>query len=133
MTGAAFGRRASGEEKIVLLFMEPRELEKRLVPGGRCICGRIGWDRILADQPNVCILTQREGALFSAPIPLSGTSVAVETKFLSKPIVAGPGTACTETYLIARHFQRHAALTTLYFPRIVPSRWKLFSTIARNL
>src|SRR5690606_32725248 len=32
------------------------------------------------------------------------TSAAVETKFLSKPIVAGPGTACTETYLVAGHF-----------------------------
>src|SRR5262249_22557390 len=27
-----------------------------------------------------------------------GTSAAVETKFLSKPIIAEPGTACTETY-----------------------------------
>ncbi len=36
---------------------------------------------------------------------VQGTSAAVETKFLSKPIVAEPGTACTETYLIAGHFQ----------------------------
>lgn len=28
---------------------------------------------------------------------VQGTSAAVETKFLSKPIIAGPGTACTET------------------------------------
>jgi site-specific DNA-methyltransferase (adenine-specific) len=35
---------------------------------------------------------------------VQGTSAAVETKFLSKPIVAGPGTACTETYLVAGHF-----------------------------
>ncbi|PIY05432.1 MAG: restriction endonuclease, partial [Gallionellales bacterium CG_4_10_14_3_um_filter_54_96] len=27
-----------------------------------------------------------------------------ETKFLSKPIIAEPGTACTETYLVAGHF-----------------------------
>ncbi len=32
------------------------------------------------------------------------TSAAVETKFLSKPIIAEPGTACTETYLVAGHF-----------------------------
>ena len=32
------------------------------------------------------------------------TSAAVETKFLSKPIIAGPGTACTESYLVAGHF-----------------------------
>lgn len=36
---------------------------------------------------------------------IQGTSAAVETKFLSKPIVAEPGTACTETYLVAGHFQ----------------------------
>lgn len=35
---------------------------------------------------------------------VQGTSAAVETKFLSKPIMASPGTACTETYLVAGHF-----------------------------
>lgn len=35
---------------------------------------------------------------------VQGTSAAVETKFLSKPIIAGPGTACTETYVIAGAF-----------------------------
>ena len=35
---------------------------------------------------------------------VQGTSAAVETKFLSRPIVAEPGSACTETYLIAGHF-----------------------------
>jgi len=37
---------------------------------------------------------------------VQGTSAAVETKFLSKPIIAGPGTACTETYLVAGRFDR---------------------------
>jgi|GEM_PF-6967360 len=32
------------------------------------------------------------------------TSTAVETKFLSKPIIAELGTACTETYLVAGNF-----------------------------
>lgn len=36
---------------------------------------------------------------------VQGTSAAVETKFLSRPIVAGPGTACTETYLVAGRFE----------------------------
>jgi site-specific DNA-methyltransferase (adenine-specific) len=36
---------------------------------------------------------------------VQGTSAAVETKFLSKPIVAGPGTACTESYLVAGRFK----------------------------
>ncbi|MCE2660321.1 MAG: Eco57I restriction-modification methylase domain-containing protein [Rubrivivax sp.] len=35
---------------------------------------------------------------------VQGTSAAVETKFLSRPIIAGPGSACTETYLVAGHF-----------------------------
>lgn len=37
---------------------------------------------------------------------VQGTSAAVETKFLSKPIIAEPGTACTETYLVAGVFDR---------------------------
>ena len=42
---------------------------------------------------------------------VQGTSAAVETKFLSKPIVAGPGTACTESYVVAGLFdtEREAA------------------------
>ncbi|SMC62731.1 Eco57I restriction-modification methylase domain-containing protein [Janibacter indicus] len=35
---------------------------------------------------------------------VQGTSAAVETMFLSRPIVAGPDTACTETYLVAGRF-----------------------------
>ncbi|MCB9967828.1 MAG: Eco57I restriction-modification methylase domain-containing protein [Geminicoccaceae bacterium] len=40
---------------------------------------------------------------------VQGTSAAVETKFLSKPIIAEPGTACTETYLVAGHLDNEAA------------------------
>jgi site-specific DNA-methyltransferase (adenine-specific) len=40
---------------------------------------------------------------------VQGTSAAVETKFLSRPIIAEPGTACTETYLVAGHFDNEAA------------------------
>lgn len=40
---------------------------------------------------------------------VQGTSAAVETKFLSKPIIAEPGTACTETYLVAGHFDNEVA------------------------
>lgn len=35
---------------------------------------------------------------------VQGTSAAVETKFLSNPIISGPGEACTETYVVAGHF-----------------------------
>ncbi len=40
---------------------------------------------------------------------VQGTSAAVETKFLSKPIIAPPGTACTETYLVAGRFEDEAS------------------------
>lgn len=40
---------------------------------------------------------------------VQGTSAAVETKFLSKPIVAPPGSACTETYLVAGRFPDKAS------------------------
>ena len=42
---------------------------------------------------------------------VQGTSAAVETKFLSKPIVAEPGTACTESYLVAGRFESEAETT----------------------
>jgi hypothetical protein len=42
---------------------------------------------------------------------IQGTSAAVETKFLSKPIIAEPGTACTETYLVAGHFDSESEAT----------------------
>jgi len=35
---------------------------------------------------------------------VQGTSAAVETKFLSKPLVTEPGTACTESYVVAGLF-----------------------------
>ena len=35
---------------------------------------------------------------------VQGTSAAVETKFLSRPIIAGPGEACSETYVVAGRF-----------------------------
>lgn len=58
---------------------------------------------------------------------VQGTSAAVETKFLSEPIVAGPGTACSETYLVAGHFesedeaQRLAAYLRTRFVRFLVS------------
>jgi site-specific DNA-methyltransferase (adenine-specific) len=42
---------------------------------------------------------------------VQGTSAAVETKFLSRPIVAEPGTACTETYLVAGYFDTQTEAT----------------------
>lgn len=39
---------------------------------------------------------------------VQGTSAAIETKFLSKPIIAEPGTACTESYVVAGLFDTEA-------------------------
>ena len=44
---------------------------------------------------------------------VQGTSAAVETKFLSDPILAGPKTACTETYLVAGHFKTQSEARNL--------------------
>jgi len=58
---------------------------------------------------------------------VQGTSAAVETKFLSKPIIAGPGTACTETYLVAGKFKteleakRYAMYLSTRFVRFLVS------------
>lgn len=58
---------------------------------------------------------------------VQGTSAAVETKFLSNPIIAGPDTACTETYLVAGRFptekqaRRYAAYLRTRFVRFLVS------------
>jgi hypothetical protein len=61
---------------------------------------RVGWI-----ERNVIVVNperiDRWKVLMTA---VQGTSAAIETKFLSKPIIAEPGTACTETYLVAGHF-----------------------------
>ena len=61
---------------------------------------RIGWIA-RNDIPNNPEWIDEWKVLMTA---VQGTSAAVETKFLSKPIIAEPGTACTETYLVAGHF-----------------------------
>jgi len=58
---------------------------------------------------------------------VQGTSAAVETRFLSNPIIAGPGEACTETYLVAGRFdneksaRRYAAYLRSRFVRFLVS------------
>ena len=36
---------------------------------------------------------------------VQGTSAAIERRFLSRPIIAGPGIACSETYIVAGRFE----------------------------
>lgn len=70
---------------------------------------------------------------------VQGTSAAVETKFLSKPIIAGPGTACTETYLVAGKFDaeeeavRYAAYLRTRFVRFLVSLRKSTQHATRDV
>lgn len=70
---------------------------------------------------------------------VQGTSAAIETKFLSKPIVAGPGTACTESYLVAGRFKsesqanRYALYLRTRFVRFLVSLRKSTQDAPRNV
>ena len=61
---------------------------------------------------------------------LSDLSAAVETKFLSKPIVAEPGTACTETYVVAGHFVAEGEASN--FAKYLRSRFVRFLVSLRK-
>jgi len=58
---------------------------------------------------------------------IQGTSAAVETMFLRRPIIAGPGEACSETYLVAGRFasklqaERYATYLRTRFVRFLVS------------
>ena len=70
---------------------------------------------------------------------VQGTSAAVETMFLSRPILAGPGEACTETYLVAGRFDaegeaaRYAAYLRTRFVRFFVSLRKPTQDAARGV
>lgn len=61
---------------------------------------------------------------------VQGTSAAVETKFLSKPIIAEPGAACTETYLVAGHFDNEA--TAANYAKYLRTRFVRFLVSLRK-
>jgi site-specific DNA-methyltransferase (adenine-specific) len=61
---------------------------------------------------------------------VQGTSAAVETKFLSKPIIAEPGTACTETYLVAGRFDNEA--TAVNYAKYLRTRFVRFLVSLRK-
>src|SRR6266853_5637165 len=61
---------------------------------------------------------------------VQGTSAAVETKFLSKPIIAQPGTACTETYLVAGHFDNET--TAANYAKYLRTRFVRFLVSLRK-
>ena len=70
---------------------------------------------------------------------VQGTSAAVETMFLSKQIIAGPGEACTETYLVAGRFdsrekaERFAAYLRTRFVRFLISLRKATQHATRDV
>jgi site-specific DNA-methyltransferase (adenine-specific) len=70
---------------------------------------------------------------------VQGTSAAVETKFLSRPIIAEPGTACTETYLVAGQFdneetaKNYAAYLRTRFVRFLVSLRKATQHATRDV
>jgi len=70
---------------------------------------------------------------------LQGTSAAVETMFLSKPIIAEPGEACSETYLVAGRFgskpqaERYAAYLRTRFVRFLVSLRKATQHAGRGV
>ena len=70
---------------------------------------------------------------------VQGTSAAVETQFLSRPIVGEPGTASTESYLVAGRFatkqdaERYAAYLRTRFVRFLVSLRKSTQDAARDV
>ena len=68
-----------------------------------------------------------------------GTSAAIETKFLSRPIIASPGEACSETYLVAGRFTNEtlAANYALYlrtrFVRFLISLRKVTQNVTKDV
>ncbi len=70
---------------------------------------------------------------------VQGTSAAVELQFLSRPIVTGPKTACTETYVVAGRFsskrdaERYAAYLRTRFVRFLVSLRKSTQDAARDV
>lgn len=70
---------------------------------------------------------------------VQGTSAAVETKFLSNPIIARPGEACTETYLVAGRFDseksadRYAGYLRTRFARFLVSLRKMTQHATRSV
>ena len=61
---------------------------------------------------------------------VQGTSASIEKKFLSRPLIAAPGTACTETYLVAGRFETE--LEAENFAKYLSSRFVRFLVSLRK-
>jgi site-specific DNA-methyltransferase (adenine-specific) len=70
---------------------------------------------------------------------LQGTSAAVETQFVSKPIIIGPGEACSETYVVAGRFdskleaEHYAAYLRTRFVRFLVSLRKVTQDATKDV
>jgi site-specific DNA-methyltransferase (adenine-specific) len=70
---------------------------------------------------------------------LQGTSSAIETQFVSNPIIAGPGEVCSETYLVAGAFPRkqdaenYAAYLRTRFVRFLVSLRKVTQDATKDV
>ena len=70
---------------------------------------------------------------------VQGTSAAVERQFLGRPIVSGPGMACTESYVVAGRFsteaeaKRYAIYLRTRFARFLVSLRKSTQDAARDV
>jgi len=70
---------------------------------------------------------------------VQGTSAAIETKFLSKPLLAEPGTACTESYVVAGLFdneveaKHYASYLRTRFARFLVSLRKSTQDAPKNV
>ncbi|MFZ3253386.1 MAG: Eco57I restriction-modification methylase domain-containing protein [Syntrophales bacterium] len=70
---------------------------------------------------------------------VQGTSAAIETMFLSRPIISGPGEACSETYLLAGRFdskekaERYAIFLRTRFVRFLVSLRKATQDAAKDV
>ena len=70
---------------------------------------------------------------------VQGTSAAIETKFLSRPLLAEPGTACTESYVVAGLFdnedeaKNYASYLRTRFARFLVSLRKSTQDAPKNV
>ena len=82
------------------------------------------------DRKNILLNTEWIDEWKVLMTAVQGTSAAVETKFLSKPIIAEPGTACTETYLVAGHFDNKT--TAVNYAKYLRTRFVRFLVSLRK-
>ena len=87
---------------------------------------RIGW----IDRKNINANAEWIDEWKVLMTRVQGTSAAIETKFLSKPIIGEPGTACTETYLVAGHFATESE--AVFYAKYLRTRFVRFLVSLRK-